>query len=134
MTSADEKRATALKLLRSMGHGSGYDESLVTDDFCWWGHGVGTLDKHKFKELGATLKGVMPDPPELTILGTTVDGDRVAVEANGDCKLSNGVRYQNSYHWVVLFTGDKVRMLKEYYDSKYAGECIGAALNDIPRE
>jgi ketosteroid isomerase-like protein len=131
--SAEKKREAALKMVRSVGRDSGYDESLVTDDFTYWAHNVGTLKGAKIKELFTGLRHIIPKVPELDIIGTTVDGDRVAIEANGDCMLSNGVRYRNSYHWVVLFRGDKICYLKEYYDSKYARECVGAALDAIPR-
>jgi len=131
---ADEKRAIALKLVNSLGRNGGFDDSLVTDDFSWWGYGVGTLNTEGLKGLVTALKPIMPTPPTLTIVGTAVEGDRVAVEADGDCVLSNGRRYQNKYHWVVLFRDGRVCVLKEFYDSKYAYETIGAAaLDTLPR-
>jgi ketosteroid isomerase-like protein len=134
MMTADEKRAIALKLVNSIGREGGFDDSLVTDDFTWWAYGVGTLNAEGFKALVAALRPVMPVTPSLTIVGTAAEGDRVAVEADGDTVLSNGTRYQNKYHWVVLFRDGRVCALKEFYDSKYAYETIGAAtLDTLPR-
>jgi ketosteroid isomerase-like protein len=126
----DEMRAIALELVHSIGYGAGLKENLVTDDFTWWGYGVGQLDLEGFKALARTIRPAMPRPPVLTIMGTAAEGDRVAVEADGDCILANGRRYQNHYHWVVRFRGPRVCALKEFYDSKYAHETIGSALLD----
>ena len=129
----DQKRAVALQLLHSIGKNDGLDQNLITEDFCWWGYGVGELNTEQFKALAMTMRPVMPLPPALTIVGTAAEGDRVAVEAEGDTVLSNGKRYQNKYHWVVLFRGGRVCALKEFYDSKYAHDTIGSAiLNALP--
>jgi ketosteroid isomerase-like protein len=129
----EEKRAAAVKFTLSIGHDPGFDESMITDDFLYWAHGVGTIDKDTFRNLIQTLRPVIPGPPTYKITGTTAEGDRVAIECDGATPLSDGTVYTNQYHFVVVFRGDKICLFKEYYDSKRAADSVGPILAKIPR-
>jgi ketosteroid isomerase-like protein len=129
----EEKRAAAIRMVKSVGHGTGFADDLVTSDFVYWAHGIGSIDGETFRKLVLTMKPVIPAGPKFHITGTTLEGDRVAVEADGDCVLADGRPYKNTYHFLVVFRGDKVCGFKEYYDSKYANDTVGAIIKTLPR-
>lgn len=54
---------------------------------------------------------------EQTILGTTAEGSRVAVEATGRVALRNGKTYQNRYHMLFEVTGGLISSVREYCDT-----------------
>jgi uncharacterized protein len=128
----DEKRAAAIRMVKSVGHGSGFASDLMTSDFVYWAHGVGSLDAEAFRKLIMLLKPVIPAGPKYEIVGTTLEGDRVAIEAEGDCVLADGRPYKNKYHFLVVFRGEKVCGFKEYYDSKYSNDVLGPILKTLP--
>ena len=129
----EEKRAIAIKFTQSIGGKvEALDRSVITDDFTYWAHGVGLIDADTLTKLVTTLRPAIPVPPAYKIFSTTAEGDRVTIEAQCDIPLSNGVRYQNSYHFLVQFRGNKVCHFKEYYDSKYAADSFGPILKNIP--
>ena len=123
--SIEENRAIAIKFIQRMKVVRGIDPDLVTEDFQWWSSGTGYLDRAKMQALIGTLDAIMPQMPEMTIVGTTAEGDRVALEVSGKCELANGRRYDNSYHFLILLRGGRVRMIKEYLDTKLAFDAIG---------
>lgn len=127
--SAEENRATALLFLKTMNEHGGVNESLVTEDFHIWGSTMGTLDMRTYKKLVAGLNKLMPDLVAMTIVGTTAEGDRVAVEAAGSAQLSDGRIYQNTYHILFQFRNGRIQMVKEYLDSKRAADIFGTFNN-----
>jgi ketosteroid isomerase-like protein len=102
------------------------NESLVTEDFQIWGPTMGTLDMRTYKKLVAGLNKLMPVLVAMTIVGTTAEGDRVAVEAAGSTRLADGRVYENTYHILFQFRNGRIRMVKEYLDSKRAADIFGS--------
>ena len=130
----EQKRAAAIKFALSVGTvPNGLDDDLVTEDFLYWAHGIGTIDKETFRRLIVTMKPLFASPVQFHIAGTTAEGDRIAIEADGDGTLTNGTPYRNKYHFLAVFRGDKIQSFKEYYDSKYSAEIFGPALAALPR-
>ena len=123
--SVEKNREVAVRFITTMnGHG-GLDESLITDDFEWWAsyhHGV--MNAPEIKAMVASLT-LMPKLPDLEVLGVAADGDRVAVEVAGKCTLADGRPYNNFYHFALLFRDGKVRMVREYTDTKLASDTFG---------
>jgi ketosteroid isomerase-like protein len=117
--SVEQNRTTAIKFLTG-----GIDASMVTDDFQWWTPAHGPMDVAKMKALVAGMGAIMPRLPEMTVVGVTAEGDRVAVEISGKCELTNGKRYDNSYHFLVLLRDGKIRTVKEYCDTKLAHDAF----------
>jgi ketosteroid isomerase-like protein len=123
--SAEKNRQTALKYLMLLAErNQPFIEELVTDDCQFWLPGFGTLDKTHFSAMAAAVSAILPAMPKINVLGTTAEGDRVAVEAKGSSKLSNGKAYDNTYHYLFIFRGDRICMVKEYNDTKYAAEAL----------
>jgi uncharacterized protein len=59
--------------------------------------------------------------PKVEIQTLIVDGDRVAAETVGRGKGRDGAPYENQYAFVFEVAGDKIRFMKEYMDTAYAG-------------
>jgi ketosteroid isomerase-like protein len=133
--SAEKNREVAVKFLTTMADHGGLDESLVTDDFQWWAsyhHGV--MNSGEIKAMVASLTQ-MPQLPKMNIVATTAEGDRVAVEVAGKCVLPDGRPYDNWYHFVLLFRDGRVRMVREYCDTKLAADTFAVAdLSSITRK
>ena len=58
----------------------------------------------------------------LTVLGVTAEGDRVAIEAVSDGMMTNGKPYRNSYHYLFVFDGGKVKLAKLYNDTQHVAD------------
>ena len=121
----ERKRALAVRFIKRMQPCRGLDEELITADFRWWAASLGWIDRDQMRQLLTTLDAIMPEMPEMTILGTTAEGDRVAIEAIGRCALANGKRYDSTYHFLITVRGERVCAVKEYTDTKLAHETFG---------
>lgn len=75
-----------------------------------------------FKEMGA----VFAEPYRQQILGTTSEGDRVAMEATGEALLTNGRTYANRYHFLFEFEGELITAWREYCDTRAIDSAFGA--------
>lgn len=122
--SLEQNRTTAIKFLTGMKDHNGIDGSFVSDDFQWWSPIHEPLTLAKINALIAGMGAIMPRLPEMTVVGVTAEGDRVAVETSGKCELTNGKRYDNTYHFLVLLRDGKIRMVKEYCDTKLARDAF----------
>jgi ketosteroid isomerase-like protein len=119
----DKNRDLAVSFVRGMKDHDGLDERLITDDFKWWAIGRGTVDTATFKKTFAARiaqrRALMPDLPDMQIVSTTAEDDRVAVECYGHCVLADGRPYNNNYVFLVYIRDGRVRMMREFGDSKY---------------
>ena len=48
------------------------------------------------------------------------------MQAESDTIVGNGKRYNNRYHFYVLFRGDQIAQVREYNDSNHAREVFAA--------
>jgi ketosteroid isomerase-like protein len=60
-----------------------------------------------------------------TILGTTAEGDRIALECEGDGRTATGKSYRNRYLFLFEFRDGKVTSIREYMDTAYAAATFG---------
>jgi uncharacterized protein len=119
--STEENRATALKLVTTLGAGAP-DMSLVTEDAVWWAPGRGEFGNAAFQKTAGTFAGMFKAPSVITVYGVTAEGDRVAIEAEGRAELKNGKIYANRYHYLFVFRDGKICRAKLYNDTKHAAE------------
>jgi ketosteroid isomerase-like protein len=124
-SSTEDNRATAIKFIKRMKICRGIDLDLVTEDFQWWSPGSGYFNAQQMNAVIGTLDSIMPRMPDMTIDATTAEGDRIALEVSGKCELSNGRRYDNMYHFLILLRDGRVQLVKEYLDTKVAHEAFG---------
>ena len=123
--SLETNKAVAVKFLTSMGSADGVDEGLVTQDCEWWARGQGTMTIPQLKQLVVKMKPLMPQVPEMTVVGLTAEDDRVAAEVTGKCLLATGKRYDNVYHFLLHFKNGKICKVKEFCDTQLAASVLG---------
>jgi len=117
----ERNRATALKLVASLGGGAP-DLSLVTEDAVWWAPGRGEFGNGAFGKVAGSFAGMFKRPSTITVLGVTAEGDRVAIEAEGHAELTNGKIYRNRYHYLFMFRDGLIREARLYNDTAHAAE------------
>ena len=120
----EQNRATALKLVATLGAGAP-DMSLMTDDAIWWAPGRGEYGNAAFAKIAGGFAGMFKSPSKITVDGITAEGDRVAIEAEGHAELTNGKIYRNRYHYLFIFRDGKVCRAKLYNDTQHAAEIQG---------
>jgi ketosteroid isomerase-like protein len=102
------------------------DERLLTEDFKWIlaNRTVWTIAKIK-AHCERRRTEVMPELPTMTVTTSTAEGDQVALEFAGKCALANGKRYDNFYHFLVLFRNGRICSIREYVDTKLVFDVFG---------
>lgn len=125
MSDIENNKKVALKMLEQITRGI-IDETLITEDAYWWVPGQGRLSKAEFKGLMDAFGSLRRGEGRMAIVGITAEGDRVAVEAESFVELIGGGTYNNTYHFLFEFESGKIRCSKEYNDSKYAADTLGA--------
>jgi ketosteroid isomerase-like protein len=127
--SPERQRAVVAELFEAISNAdiAKLDE-LYADDFEIWTAGTlpfsGSSKKAQSLEGMRMIDGLFPEGLAFTILATTVEGDRVAVEAVSEGVAASGERYHNQYHFLVIVRGGKVHALKEYMDTQHAKEVL----------
>jgi ketosteroid isomerase-like protein len=58
----------------------------------------------------------------MTVIGSTVEGERVAPEIEGQATLKDGTAYRNQLHILYVVRDGRIIGLKEYYDTARAIE------------
>ena len=82
----------------------------------------------------AAFKGLMPSGLRPTFHSVTAEGDRVAVEFEGDATLANGERYCNQYCMVFTLRDGKIRQVNEYFCTILADQKLGPLLSEIEEQ
>ena len=77
----------------------------------------GEMDKPAIGELIANVKAAFPDGMRLTPTGWTAEGDRIALEMESYAVKSNGIVYNNFYHFLVILSNGQITALREYLDT-----------------
>lgn len=70
------------------------------------------------------FKKMIPDGLRFTIKDVTAEGDRVAVEAEGNAVTSSGKPYCNQYCMVFTLRDGKIKQVNEYFCSKLAEDVL----------
>ena len=108
------------------------DEVLarMTDDATWWVSGripgmSGTNSKAQLADLLRQVKPIYKGGAlKITPTAMTVDGDRVAVEADGHAELVSGGVYANQYHFLIELADRQVKRVREYSDTHHMLETL----------
>lgn len=121
----ESNRATIVRLMKALDQG---DEAVIREiiapDASWWVLGVGTLD---LDTIIGQLKGMLGGArvAETTIIGTTAEDDRVAVESRGNFEFEDGRIYRNSYHHLFNLRDGRVTGIREYLDLRVTEATFG---------
>lgn len=70
------------------------------------------------------FKKMVPTGLRFTIHSVIADGDRVAVEAEGDGVTRSGTAYRNQYCFVFTLANGKIRQVNEYFCTVHADEVL----------
>lgn len=114
---SDNNEALAISFLRQLEQNNLEGAlALASDDFEYWLAGPGTMNKDQCKSFfGPVTK--MVRTMQFVITGSTVQGKRVALEAESTAELTNGRTYRNRYHFLFVCDEGRIRAVREYADS-----------------
>lgn len=132
MSPAEQKEA-ALKFIKAIDEGKVTELGpLLTDDFEFevMARIPGMPSSFKKSDLlgafGQGMKQMFPKGLNMKIGTVICEGPHVAIQAESDTTVANGKRYNNRYHFYVLFRGDKIERFREYNDSNHAREVFSS--------
>jgi ketosteroid isomerase-like protein len=94
--------------------------ALTSDDVVFRGPDGTKLDRDGLKALLQYVWTLMAGPFKTEIVGTTCEGERVAVEMTASVELVNGGKYDNIYHFIVIVRDGKIMYQAEYCNTKAA--------------
>jgi limonene-1,2-epoxide hydrolase len=102
---------------------------LLTDDIVWWVPGnIAVSGFHRGKPaveaLFEPLKTVLIDGLGIELGALTAEDDRVAVEMRSSALLSNGRKYENTYHYLFTIRDGRIASAKEYLDTQHVVETL----------
>lgn len=122
---SDPTTAVALRFLALIEAGDvPAIDDLLAPDFHWWVLGYGERSRAAFLEgLTRTIGAFSSRRVEVT--GTTTEGERVAVEAQGHFEAP-GRSYRNTYHHLFVIREGRIASGREYLDTAVATAAFGA--------
>ena len=84
----------------------------------------GRHDLSSLKKIHATVAERFPEGLKLTIKELTVEGERVAVEAESLGARVDGKIYHNSYYYLIIVRDGLICERREYLDTIHAREML----------
>lgn len=97
--------------------------ALLAEEATWWTNGdparfriAGDKDHEQSIRMLAKMSKVLPDGMRYKVLGTTAEGDRVAIELEAEGTWHDGRPYRNNYHFLIRVFNGKVARIHEYLD------------------
>lgn len=115
----EENRQIAVRYLELSGLGE-YDAGLdfLADDFLLKGMGMPpmgyTVPKSDLRKMIGETAAKFTKPITFAVVGTTAEGDNVAVEATRQSDTPDGDRYEQRYHFLFEFENGRIKELREY--------------------
>jgi ketosteroid isomerase-like protein len=98
----------------------------MTDDATWWIAGkpglaptAGVKSKAQIARVFDRLLGQLKNGLKMTVKGSIAEGDQVAVQLESYGELKNGGIYNNEYHTLVTFRGERICAVLEYMDTQH---------------
>lgn len=98
--------------------------SMLDESATWWVAGStpisGLYEKVEFARLLEGISAAMHGPITIRPIAFTVQGSRVAVEAESDAMTRTGRAYRNQYHFLFIVRDGRIQAVKEYLDTEHA--------------
>ncbi len=124
---ADGNRAIVLRLMTALDAcDADTIREIIAPDARWWVLGVGEFDRETLIAQLTQLLGTAL-VAETTIIGTTAEGERVAVESRGNFEFEDGRYYRNHYHHLFQVHDGKIISVREYLDIRETERAFGTA-------
>lgn len=92
--------------------------ALAAEDATFQGPDGQSIDKNGLRALFAMLGDQLVNPLEQEEVGTTCEGDRVAVESKARTTLANGNVYSNLYHFLFIVRDGLIQSSSEYCNTR----------------
>jgi len=119
--SIQKQKAEALVLSLVTGH---VDPSLLTDDCVCWAPGGNSFTGETLCMMVGVLASLFEDDFTMTIDSIIEEGERVAVISHSRGTLTDGIVYENEYHYALIFRDEKICEMREYMNSAIVDELI----------
>ena len=126
---SEQNKQIAIKFLEAMGRSDADTAAtcLAADAFTMakgFGKFAGARHFDTIVRTIAAFKELIPSGLSPSIHTVTAEGDRVAVEFEGNATLSNGASYCNQYCMVFTVRDGKIKQVNEYFCTKLADEVL----------
>ena len=125
---ADQNKQITKKFFEALSTGSDKYLDFYTDDSIIWTAGNnaigGTRTKEEVVSFAQNILAAFPTGIKFNIKGITAEGDRVAVEIDGEAVHASGETYNNQYHFLLIIKDGKILELKEYMDTQLAAKIL----------
>lgn len=131
MSTEQNKRRAQEFLVATVAHDADRAAALMTDDATYWVQGKPHLFAPAGEKTKAEICRYMATPSvfaqglQQKFGAITAEADRVAIEMEVDGVAPNGVHYNNTYHYLLVFRDGKIAKVKEYLDTAHAAEVFG---------
>lgn len=136
---SEQNKAVVLKFIQAFSDGDAETaKTCLTPESTVMAKGFGKLSGPRTYEIivatTGAFKQVIPTGLRPDFKTVTAEGDRVAVEWEGNATLANGESYCNQYCMVFTVKDGKIRHVNEYYCTILADERIGPLLAGVEEE
>lgn len=126
--SEDNKRVV-LQFMEAMSTGNAaLGAPCITEDACAIAKGYGKFAGRREADVMIGMieafNTLVPGGLKFEILSVIGDGDRVAVEAEGNAVTNEGMPYRNQYCFVFELRGGKIAQVNEYFCNVHADEVL----------
>ncbi len=126
---SEANKQVALKFIKAMGDNDpvAAAECLAPDAVAVARGGSyfhGSRDARMMIDGIEAFKALIPSGLSFTILSALADGDKVAVECEGNATTVAGARYANQYVFVCTLRGGKITLVNEYFCTVLANEVL----------
>jgi ketosteroid isomerase-like protein len=125
---ADQNKKITKFFFEALSAGSEKYLDFYTDDSIIWTAGNnaigGTRTKEEVVSFAQNILAAFPTGIKFNITGITAEGDRVAVEIDGEAVHASGEKYNNQYHFLLIIKDGKILELKEYMDTQLAAKIL----------
>jgi ketosteroid isomerase-like protein len=133
---SEQNKAIVIKFIEAFSDGDAVTaETCLAPGAMTIAKGFGKLSGPRTRELiiatTAAFKDTIPTGLQPRFLTTTAEGNRVAVEFEGNAALSNGESYCNQYCMVFTMEDGLIKTVNEYYCTILADERILPLLADV---
>lgn len=127
MSAMDESHEVADRYMAAMRAGDlATMDRLQHRDASWWVLGGGTMTRERFMGLAAEMFAQVTER-SITVIGMTVQGERVAIELEAEMVFPDRV-YRNSYHNLLVIRDGLIASGREYLDTLAVAKTFGTEI------
>ncbi len=125
----EQNKETVIKFINAFSNGDAETaKTCLAPDAVTHAMGYGQLSGPRPYEIiiatTATFKDIMPTGLRPSFKSVIAEGDKVAVEFEGDATLANGERYCNQYSMIFTLQEGRIKTVNEYYCTLLADQKI----------